>query len=213
MTSKRCGAKTKDGKKCRSWAMTNGKCRLHGGLSPAGIASPLFKHGRYSKVLGINLAQRYNAALSDPELLSIREDISLVDVRNQILLEQIEKENPTALWPAVLVKFKSVKAASPGGNKRYMNALAELEAIIQTGYNDYVAWQEVISNLEMRRKLVESEEKRLIAMQQAITSERALLMIARVIDVIRQNVSDRAILSAITNDLRAVFSEGANQGH
>jgi hypothetical protein len=65
----------------------------------------------------------------------------------------------------------------------------------------------------MRRKLVESEEKRLIAMQQAITSERALLMIARVIDVIRQNVSDRAILSAITNDLRAVFSEGANQGH
>ena len=35
----RCGAKTKTGKPCRSWAMENGRCRMHGGSStgaPAG---------------------------------------------------------------------------------------------------------------------------------------------------------------------------------
>src|ERR1035437_122809 len=29
--------------------MPNGRCRLHGGKSLGGIASPRFKHGRYSK--------------------------------------------------------------------------------------------------------------------------------------------------------------------
>jgi hypothetical protein len=29
--------------------MRNGRCRLHGGMTPAAIASPHFKHGRYSK--------------------------------------------------------------------------------------------------------------------------------------------------------------------
>ena len=30
----RCGAKTRSGAPCRCPAMPNGKCRLHGGLSP-----------------------------------------------------------------------------------------------------------------------------------------------------------------------------------
>src|SRR5690349_17552705 len=30
----RCGAKTRSGRPCRSAAMRNGRCRLHGGASP-----------------------------------------------------------------------------------------------------------------------------------------------------------------------------------
>ncbi|MGI8854100.1 MAG: HGGxSTG domain-containing protein [Methyloceanibacter sp.] len=32
--SPRCGAKTRQGTACRSPAMTNGRCRMHGGKSP-----------------------------------------------------------------------------------------------------------------------------------------------------------------------------------
>jgi hypothetical protein len=32
--SKRCGARTRRGSRCRSPAMPNGRCRMHGGLSP-----------------------------------------------------------------------------------------------------------------------------------------------------------------------------------
>jgi hypothetical protein len=41
---KECGAKTRAGTPCKRPAMVNGRCRLHGGLTP-------IKHGRYSKVL------------------------------------------------------------------------------------------------------------------------------------------------------------------
>ena len=52
----RCGAKTRRGTPCRSAAMKNGRCRMHGGKStgaktPEGIArirAARTKHGRYS---------------------------------------------------------------------------------------------------------------------------------------------------------------------
>jgi hypothetical protein len=48
--AKRCGAKTRSGKSCRSPAMSNGRCRMHGGPSPGapkGNQNSL-KHGRYT---------------------------------------------------------------------------------------------------------------------------------------------------------------------
>ncbi len=48
--SPRCGARTRQGSPCRSPAMPNGRCRMHGGLSPGapkGNRNAL-KHGRYT---------------------------------------------------------------------------------------------------------------------------------------------------------------------
>ena len=48
--SPRCGARTRKGNPCRSPAMANGRCRIHGGRSPGaprGNRNAL-KHGRYS---------------------------------------------------------------------------------------------------------------------------------------------------------------------
>jgi len=46
----RCGAKTRVGHPCERYAMKNGRCRLHGGLS-IGAKNPHrpIKHGRYTK--------------------------------------------------------------------------------------------------------------------------------------------------------------------
>lgn len=43
LTPKRCGAATRSGGKCNSWAMANGRCRMHGGKAGRPIV-----HGRYS---------------------------------------------------------------------------------------------------------------------------------------------------------------------
>jgi hypothetical protein len=48
--SRRCGARTRSGSRCRSPAMPNGRCRMHGGTSPG---APMgnknaFKHGHYT---------------------------------------------------------------------------------------------------------------------------------------------------------------------
>ena len=49
-SAKRCGAKTRRGTVCQSPAMKNGRCRLHGGLSPGPPRGNrnAWKHGRRS---------------------------------------------------------------------------------------------------------------------------------------------------------------------
>lgn len=44
-----CGARTRSGGLCQNYAMANGRCRLHGGMSLKADKSPRFKHGQYSK--------------------------------------------------------------------------------------------------------------------------------------------------------------------
>ncbi len=48
--SRRCGARTRNGSRCQSSAMPNGRCRLHGGTSPGAPAGNknALKHGRYT---------------------------------------------------------------------------------------------------------------------------------------------------------------------
>jgi uncharacterized protein YjcR len=48
--SRRCGARTRSGNRCQAPAMPNGRCRMHGGLSPGapkGNKNAL-KHGLYT---------------------------------------------------------------------------------------------------------------------------------------------------------------------
>ena len=48
--SKRCGARTRSGGGCRSAAMPNGRCRMHGGMSPGAPKGNknAFKRGHYT---------------------------------------------------------------------------------------------------------------------------------------------------------------------
>jgi hypothetical protein len=47
--AKRCGSKTRSGNTCKSPAMPNGRCRIHGGKSPGaphGEAHGRYRHGK-----------------------------------------------------------------------------------------------------------------------------------------------------------------------
>ncbi|MDR3631390.1 MAG: HGGxSTG domain-containing protein [Desulfocapsaceae bacterium] len=44
MQSVYCGAKTRNGGKCRNHSMMNGRCRMHGGKAKSGM-----DHGRYTE--------------------------------------------------------------------------------------------------------------------------------------------------------------------
>jgi uncharacterized protein YjcR len=48
--SRRCGARTRNGNRCQSPAMPDGRCRMHGGRSPGAPKGNknAFKHGRYT---------------------------------------------------------------------------------------------------------------------------------------------------------------------
>jgi galactokinase len=79
-------------------------------------------------------------------------------------------------------------------------ALGAILDLITQGHSDYRAWGELQSVLEQRRRLVESERKRQVEMQQMITSQQAMGLISAILESVKRNVTDRAALSAIQTD-------------
>lgn len=79
ISSARCGARTRSGNACRSPAMANGRCRMHGGPSTGAPKRNInaYKHGRYTYVyhafrkMAAELAEcAENPALRRPDVVA-----------------------------------------------------------------------------------------------------------------------------------------------
>lgn len=76
--SPRCGARTRAGTPCRSPAMTNGRCRMHGGRSPGapiGNANAR-KHGLYT---ADTIAERRELAALIRSMRGLVEEVDELD--------------------------------------------------------------------------------------------------------------------------------------
>jgi len=179
------------------------RCFLHGGKSVSGIASPNFKHGRYSKVLPAGLAERYEAALDDQEILAMRDEIALLDTRLTDLVGGLTVGTSRELWKNLRTAYGELRSALAQQDPDAANiAMLTLGSAITNGSKERETWDEVYTLLEQRRKLTESEAKRLIQMQQVITAEQAMILLARVQQAIVENVTDKRALAAIAAEFR-----------
>lgn len=199
----RCNAKKTNGEPCQAWAMEGKtKCRVHGGKTPAGIASPHYKTGRYSKYLPTRLSSQYESAKNDPALLELREDIALIDARLSDLLQRVETGESGQVWKELGDAYRDLQDAMHAKNTvKTGEALQLIYALIVRGNDDYRAWTEIHEVIEQRRRLVESERKRIVETKQTLTVEQAMLMIGALTNIIRTHVTDRQILSAISGDI------------
>ena len=187
------------------------KCRMHGGSSLAGIASPSFKHGRYSKHLPERLASRYAEALADPKLLELRDDIALLDVRLGELVGRVDTAESASHWKAVQTAHSALKVAiGSKDSAAFQVAMVALGEAVDVGGSDYGLWREIAELVEQRRKLSESERKYQIAAQQMISSEQAMVLLAGVVAVIQRHVASKELLGLISYDLRSLVTVDHN---
>jgi len=169
------------------------------------VAAPGFKHGRYSKYLPGRLVGRYEEARADPELLALRDEIALVDVRVVELLQRLETGESPRGWAQLRGVYDSLERAQSNNDAQGIaTALQTFESIIEGGGQEDATWGETIALLNQRRKLVESERKRLVEMQQMITTEQALALLARIQRVILDNVDDRRVITAISAEFKRI---------
>lgn len=202
-----CGAKTRSGEPCKNPPLANGRCRFHGGKSLTGVAATNFKTGRYSKYLPARLLEHYADAFNDPELLNLRQEIALAEARITDLLARVDSGESGELWKATREAWGRLREAHyAGSTDDEMEAIGELDYLLARGQADYAAWHEVMVMIEQRRKLVESERRRLVDMQQMITAEQAMALVSAIIDTVRRNVSDRDTLAAIQADLTQLIT-------
>ena len=218
-----CGAKKKDGGPCRQSPITGrNRCRLHGGKSPRGIAHPRFQHGMYSRdLVGKAVGQRYEAALKDEKLIQLRDDIAIATGRIGQILERIENGESAKSWMELQDTYKEFLEAH---RKRDLDEVAYqirvMGRIIQDGLNEHLSWQEVFNIQGHKRRMIETERKRMSDMKQMMTSEQAMSMLAFVVSVVKKRVRENVnpnvaekLLAEITQDITRYMADKKHYTH
>ncbi len=209
-----CNAKSKStGQQCKQPVVKGStKCRFHGGKTPKGIASPNFVTGKYSKYLPAGLLTAYDDARADKNNLSVHKDIELIDTLILSKLGNLDTGESAQHWEALLKSIikarRAYKSEDYGGLEEQLD---EIEALADKRRLHYATEQEIASQLEQRRKLVDTEQKIILGKQQAITAEQAMLLMSAVLESVKRNVTDASALTNIQADFIRLIGGNIHQ--
>lgn len=188
----RCSTWKETWKRCgQTGIMTNKRCHLHGGKTPSGAANPSFKTGRHSKHLPRGFADRYEEFLDDPELTTLRPEIALVDTRLSMILAGLDERTSTELWDAVRTAYHAVRTAiNDQDPDRTSAALNEMGHVIARGVEQSQIWEEAANVIDQRRKLVDTENRRIKQSAQTLSVEDAMMIVQFITETVLR-VMDR----------------------
>lgn len=205
-----CRAKTKHGPCKRSHKKEGLRCHLHGGSSKKGIDHPNFKNGeharRYEGVLDPRYLQIYQQRKADVELLSLRPDISLLDMRVEILHARSKIGAGIASMAAALATCENFLAAQAAKKREEaIEALQLLIGILRQGVGEDKDWEKIEELAWTKRaRLVEAESKRLVAQSQIDLQEKLTRFIQLLAASIERNVTDPEARNKVRTDLRRI---------
>lgn len=210
-----CGAKTRSGSKCAQRAMTNGKCYLHGGKSLAGLASPRLKTGKWSKYVPVQLLESYEEYRTDPDLLSLNDDVALLRSITSTHLKAMEQGNTSPAWIEAKKAFDEMDAASLSGElDKFVTAKARLASIIEPGYRAAIAEGQVIRNIDQLSKVVDKERRLLIDKQMMISVAEVNLYMRVILSALIKSVNefcDKPTGNRILSSVQDAYSQTASR--
>lgn len=150
----------------------------------------------------------YQQSVEDVDLLSLRDDIALIDAQLADVLATLGEGGEK--WASVQGAYDDLSnALRIADSARAGEAMRRLGAIVEKGASTASAWYLVGELLDRRERLVRSERRRLVELQQTLTMEQALAFTSAVVALVAENVSDRAALAAISNGIRRLVSVGS----
>lgn len=211
------------GSRCQSWNYNKGRqcaapavrlkerCKVHGGLTPGGLASPNTKHGLYSSYLPVQLAGSYENLLAlGQDLFKIDDETAALTSLIQEQLEKIESGESGAAWQKLLEIYEKLAILGQKPNKspediQEFNALfVALGKIIDSGSMAFTARSEAVGLIEQKRKLVSDERKDWAVKHQAMSFDRVLLILTAMVASFKQSLEKHIIDD---KDRRSVLSD------
>lgn len=209
----RCKAKTSAShytEQCRSWAMHQKEvCYKHGGKTPQGRALPQTTHGRYSKDLPARLAGKYEEAIANPELLSIRGEVAVIEARFRELLGRVQAGDLGTLWTDLARAKRAFTEASQAQDTAGMaTALRAMEALIDRGAQDWHLWETIGKEAERLARLRQAEHKRLVDMEQLMSAEQANMLLGVIVSLLMAALQEHIPDGGLVRRIYGSFSRG-----
>lgn len=151
----------------------------------------LQQFGRWGKYVPKRMLQGYLESQEDPELLNLRSDIALLDTRIKELSSGIPEQEPTPVLEkmadSIYLAMSAIKADEPN---KAMAPLNKAVSMVNSRLTDKYVWQEITELIEQRRKLADTERRRLIDLQQTMTKEQAIAFAAALVTILNDTVRE-----------------------
>lgn len=183
-------------------------CSKHGAGSkdrPGGRPpDPTRPGSRYAKTIPSTLREAYGRALADSTLLEQRHEIALVQARMEQQLEAIEK-TPMSLDAINKALDVLLEALEQKDTAMVQVSIRDMRKAVGTAMAHRAMWSEVRGLVQERRVLVESERKRQVEDRQMVAVDSLMALMARIRDLIIQNVEDPAARSRVAVGVRELL--------
>lgn len=202
-----CNAKAKStGKQCNNPAMNGStKCRLHGGKTPRGSASPNWKGKGRSKYLPQRLADSYQELEADTEYTDLRANMRLREVFIREKLAMLdESADSMEAWTAFRKLWNDITKAF--ANKDYGMVLVLMnqgEQIIDERLIYFMTHKEIRADLAEQRKDSQAIASIEYKGENAVTAGELMTFVSAVLNFVSTHVTN-------PNEQQAVFSDVQN---
>jgi hypothetical protein len=189
-----CTARSKRSKvQCKNFALKNLKtCKFHGGKAPTGELSTRFKTGRYCKSLSGKLLANYEEGFTDTQkILDMTSEMVLLDTRTQQLTSELEEEEGGSTFEDVaeaLIDLRRELRVNLRKGQTLPKELKVVEDIVRAGWNREEKWSEVLKTVEQRRKVSETEVKRLTASRTMVPIQQVKQLLSQLGEQYKQAV-------------------------
>ncbi len=184
--------------------MPNGRCRIHGGATPVGIAHPNSTDGRTSKLayLPDRLIKRAESLTGD-SLDNIEQSISIQKALESDLLERLKSGESGAAWLKVRELAQTLENAN-NANVVLDDLIAQLKALAQQGVGYDAIRHEIQGIHETQRKLTETLTKSRKEVQETYTQSQWNEMLTIILLSLKKHVTDQSLLGQITREWSAL---------
>ncbi|HJT76742.1 MAG TPA: hypothetical protein VJ739_06030, partial [Gemmataceae bacterium] len=186
------------------------RCKMHGGVGVRGIAHPGFRGAGYSKDLPKYLAKTYRQAVDDPDLLSMRNEVALLHVRLEELTRRLGTPESGRGWAELraardrMHEARSIPDAAARG-AALARELEVIDRVILHGSEHEANWAEVERAVARKVAVAAREWKRLVDLQQLITAESAMQLVAGIMLAVKEHVTDPNALQGIAQKMRLLL--------
>ena len=166
----------------------NGRCHYHGGPTPRGLASPSYKHGRWTKALNPKRSKAYAAARDDPALLDLRRTIGQLDTGVTEAMERREKLDTPNFRKDAIALFEQAQSEMQTDLQAATVSMTALGKLLRRGVREDDANEEIARHVSRMSKHMETAWKIRLAAGHAINESDLRTIIYAIIGVAEREI-------------------------
>jgi len=173
-------------RKCRAKVKREGAaCKLHGGASLKGVASPRYRGKGYSKYLDGEMLTDYLEFAEDPDRVSVVMELDLMRSLLASRVEMLSQINSMELWEQAKDLYDTaMKAQKRKDLQAFAQGITDLGEILEQGVGLSERFQGIQDTSEAVRKLVDTERRIMADKGEMMTRAAVLLRIDALIGLV-----------------------------